>query len=122
MCQVHYFMLSQNSVAFDFSQASRFSKMPLSNARAARRIQALARGRAVRASSQARNLASGRRFSSGGKPARGNTRAIVISRNPRAGAFLPDRLQTSVSNTFDYYLGVGAATAAAGNYMAARRF
>jgi len=79
---------------------------------------------AARKSSSARGSRLGSRRAQGSlaiggarRPRGGSSRAIVLSRNPRSNQYFPERVITSMSNTFDAYFPAGTMTAAAGNYF-----
>ena len=88
-----------------------------SSARAGRRLSSSSKSSSARATRLfGRRSAGSVRAGGVSKPARGNTRPIVISRNLRSNCILPDRVVTCLTNTLDMYWTVGAMTAAAGNY------
>lgn len=79
------------------------------------------RSRRLRARSSSSSLSSRSSMASSltryRKPARGSTRPLVISRNLRTNAWLPERMETVLTQSVDMYWGIGAMTAAAGNFF-----
>lgn len=84
----------------------------------ARRLSAANKSRSARSSRMGSFRSQGSAAIGGvRRSARGSSRAVVISRNPRSNMYLPERLVNTMTNTFDAYFPAGTMTAAAGNYF-----